>query len=478
MLPARSVVRLLTGISFALVGGGSYGGEDAPPAHPLPTADGYSGIWYMNQPTDDAFRYKYSGGFATYPQQHVPIAIHSPEANKTFFVYGGARDGENRLLHMISYFDHETGTVPRPRILLDKQTSDAHDNPTLSIDLDGYLWIFSNAHGTSRPSYIHKSVEPYSIEAFEKVSTTNFSYGQPWHLPDHGFLFLHTRYQGGDRCLYWMTSPDGRSWSEPTLLAHTEKGHYQVSWSDGNRVGTAFNMHPEPIGLNARTNLYYLESPDGGQTWRTASQEVVAPPLTTSENPALVHDYQSEGLLVYLKDVQFDEDGNPVVLYLTSKGFQPGPENGPYTWRTARWTGTDWELRTAITSDHNYDFGSLYLESNGRWRLIAPSDPGPQPFGTGGEIVLWESTDQGAHWERVKALTSHSQWNHTYVRRPVNAHPDFRALWADGDAREPSGSRLYYTDRDGSHVWRLPTRMDGETARPEIAVELAEGAQP
>ena len=38
--------------------------------------DGYRGIWYMNQPVKSEYRYKYSGGFGTYPQQHVPIAIY------------------------------------------------------------------------------------------------------------------------------------------------------------------------------------------------------------------------------------------------------------------------------------------------------------------------------------------------------------------------------------------------------------------
>jgi hypothetical protein len=33
--------------------------------------DGYRGIWYFNQPSHDEYVYKYSGGFATYPQQHL-----------------------------------------------------------------------------------------------------------------------------------------------------------------------------------------------------------------------------------------------------------------------------------------------------------------------------------------------------------------------------------------------------------------------
>src|SRR5439155_4478487 len=120
-------------------------------------AEGYSGIWYMNQPSADDYRYKYSGGFATYPQQHVPIAIYRPEVNKTFFCYGGTtakRAGDKQqLLHMVSYFDHKTGQVPCPTILLDKKTSDAHDNPTIALDDQGYIYIFSPSHGTARPSY-------------------------------------------------------------------------------------------------------------------------------------------------------------------------------------------------------------------------------------------------------------------------------------------------------------------------------------
>jgi hypothetical protein len=418
----------------------------------------------MNQPTGDEFKYKYSGGFATYPQQHIPIAIYSKKANKTFFVYGGRPKDRNTLLHMVSYYDHATGTVPRPAILLDKKTTDAHDNPTLSIDDDGYLWVFSNAHGTGRPAFIHRSEKPYSIDAFERVVTTNFSYSQPWHLSGAGFLFLHTRYKNG-RSLFWQTSRDGRAWDDPRPLARFGEGHYQVSWpAGGNRVGTAFDYHPSPGGLNARTNLYYVETPDAGRTWATAAGTPVTTPLAAVKNPALVRDYQAEGLLVYLKDLQFDA-GRPVVLYLTSRGHAPGPTNGPRTWHTARWTGSTWDGRDVTTSDHNYDHGSLYVEADG-WRMVGTTDPGPQPDMTGGEVVEWVSPDRGVTWRRGRTLTHDSVRNHTYVRRPLNAHPDFAALWADGDPRAESESRLYLANRAGD-VYRLPAVMTGESARPE-----------
>jgi hypothetical protein len=328
------------------------------------------------------------------------------------------------------------------------------------------VWIFCNAHGASRPAYVFRGLVPFSIEGFEHVLTTNFSYGQPWYVPGHGFLFLHTRY-GNGRGLFWMTSRDGRQWSEPEPLAHVELGHYQVSWRIGTRVGTAFNYHPRPSGLNARTNLYYLETADGGASWRTAAGAPVALPLEAPYNPALVRVYRGDHRLVYLKDLEFDSEERPVILYLTSRGYVPGSQNDPRVWHTARWTGTEWDIRELTQSDHNYDHGSLYIESDGAWRVIAPTDAGAQPYGTGGGVVMWLSHDQGRNWSRVQTLTHDSHYNHTYVRKPWNAADDFYALWADGDTLHASDCHLYFTNRLGTGVWQLPPHMDSAWARPE-----------
>jgi hypothetical protein len=454
--------------------------EPPPTGGKLQPDDGYRGIWYYNQATKDEYKYKYSGGMATYPQQHEPIAIYRKEVEKTFFVYGGTTargaDDKQELLHMVSYYDHKTGQVPRPRLLLNKRTSDAHDNPTLQVDDRGHVWIFSSSHGTGRPSYIHRSARPYDIDEFERILVTNFSYTQPWHVPGQGFLFLHTRYGGGKdqginaaRCLFFMTSVDGMKWNEPQMLAGIERGDYQVSWRTGKRVATAFDFHPNPTGLNARASVYYMETDDLGRTWRNVAGQPVKLPLAETNNPALAYDSRADGLLVYLKDVNFDRNGRPVILFLTSKGFEPGPENGPREWQTLRWTGKDWVRRPFTSSGNNYDHGSLYIEPDGTWRVIGPTELGPQPYNPGGTMVMWTSTDEGRTWKRVKQLTHDRERNHTYARRPLDAHPDFYALWADGHGRQPSESALYFTNQRGDHVWRLPVRMTTEFAKPEIA---------
>ncbi len=429
-------------------------------AQTLPTADGYRGIWYQIGNKDGP---KYSGGMATYPQQIRPFAIYRKEVNKTFFVYGGTDPENKTLLHMISYYDHATGTVPRPRILLDKHTTDAHDNPCISIDDKGYIWIFSNTHGPEPRSFIHRSAQPYSIDSFEKVLQTSFSYGDPWFIKDHGFLFISNRYTDG-RAVAFQTSADGYAWSKPQLLAQI-KGHYAISLARGDRVGVVFNYHPH--GLDTRTNLYYIQTRNFGATWTTVDGAKLITPLKEVHNPALIHNYESEHLLVYLKDIQFDAAGNPVLVYLTSKGHDPGPQNDPRTWMTARWTGKEWSLHAITTSDHNYDFGQLYIEPDGTWRLIAPTDPGPQPYMTGGEIVVWTSNDQGITWNRFKQLTHNSALNHSYVRQPIDAKDDFYAFWADGDPRKKSESDLYFTNRGGDAVWELPSKMDQAQMHPK-----------
>ena len=426
--------------------------------------DGFRGIWYFNQLLPDSeYVYKYSGGLGTYCAKHIPLAWYAPEAKKTFFCYGGTDDANSTLYHMVSYYDHTTGMVARPTTLLDKKTTDAHDNPVINIDDGGYIWIFSSSHGTGRPSFISRSVKPHEIDEFELIWTGNFSYPQPWFMSGKGFLFLHTYYKGG-RGLNTWTSTNGADWTERTLISHIEMGHYQVSFPCGDKLGTAFNMHPAPKGLNWRTNLYYMQTDDFGASWKTAGGTPLDTPLEDAVNPALVADFKSKGRNVYMKDVNYDSKGNPIILVITSGGFESGPKNDPRTWITARWTGGEWEIRDGFTSDNNYDMGSLYVESDTRWRVVGPTQTGPQPYNPGGEIAMWLTEDAGDTWRMLRQMTSDSPFNHTYVRRPVNASPDFYGLWADGHGREPTKSRLYYCNQTGD-VFMLPETMNTPFAR-------------
>ncbi len=452
--------------------------------------DGYRGIWYMNERLDNEYKFKYSGGLGTYPANHYPFSVYVPEVNKTFFCYGGTDESNSTLLHEVSFYDHATGEVARPTIVLDKATTDAHDNPVMQVDKKGYIWIFSTSHGTGRPSFIHRSTTPYNIEKFERIPATkivngkevpldNFSYLQIYYDKDQGFFGLFTHYESkalflgktNVRVIAWMTSPDGVHWSEWKDLASIDEGSYQSSGHKGNRFGTSFNYHPhrkEKRGLNYRTNLYCLLTDNHGKTWKAADGTPIELPLTTISNGALVHDYTSEGLNVYISDLNFDRKGNPVIMYLTSKGPYSGPEHGPRQWYTAHWTGQEWQINPVTTSGNNYDAGSIYT-GNKKWRIVGSTETGPQPYNTGGEVAMWVSGNSGKSWKKSKQLTSNSEFNHAYVRRPINAHPGFYGFWADGHGRQLSKSRLYFSDIEGN-VFKLPEKMNGDYANPLLYI--------
>ena len=235
-------------------------------------------------------------------------------------------------------------------------------------------------------------------------------------------------------------------------------------------MGTFFSRHPDG-SADRRTDVYYAQTIDVGDTWTTVEGTVLELPLTKVNSPARVIDYASQGLNVYLKDMGFDMDGYPVFLYLTSPGHEPGPPNDPRIWRITRWDGISWKTSDICQSDHNYDAGSLYLGA-GEWRVIAPTGKGPQAHHSGGEMEIWSSTDKGTTWNRVKVITANSRFNHNYARRPLNAHDPFMAFWADGDPTGLSPSRLYFADSLGN-VWKLPSQMDSNSVAPESVVRTS-----
>jgi hypothetical protein len=451
------------------------------PAFTPARADGFHGVWYGY--TDGTY---YAGGLGTFPQQIHPMAYHAAaagERGRTFFVWGGAKAGvPGNLLTTISYYDHATRMVARPRILNDRHTNDGHENPSIMLDRQGHIYVFSNAHGTLRDSFIYRSTRPYSIDEFQTVlsleKTMNFSYAQPWYIDGLGFLLLHSFYGCRDpiRRLYYNTSPDGINWdyhwdlnevNPRPAFALIPGGNYQVSRAHGATVGTMFDYNVDAVG---RTNLYYARTSDCGRTWKTAGGTAITLPITSIKNVALVHDYEAERQYVFLKEICYDDKGQPVLLFLTSP-TEANDTTTPRTWHTAHFNDATgrWVIRDTFVSDNNYDHGTFAIESDGLWRIIAPTAAGPQPGRTGGDMVMWTSQDQGATWQARALLTHGGPYNHTYARQPVHVHDDFYAFWADGDVNKESASSLYFTDKHGTGVWRLPLVMAGDCALPDLA---------
>ena len=427
------------------------------------TVDGYRGIWFTLGQFSE-YGDKYSGGLGTYTAHHMPMAVYAPRVKKTFFVYGGTSEyNEKYLLCMIGSYDHKSKMISRPVIVHDKGgVDDPHDNPSMMIDEQGYIWVFVSGRNTRRMGFKYRSLRPYDHTAFEQITEEVMTYPQPMFIKGRGYFHFFTKYTGV-RELYFETSRDGRTWSEDVKFAGIRKpaygksGHYQVSNFADDKIFTFFNWHPDG-DVDKRTNIYYAQTLDFGKTFITADFEKLELPLEDISSPARLMDYASQKKNVYLCDAVADRKGNPVCLYVISDGHEPGPQNGFREWRILYRRDGTWVDRKVADSDHNYDMGSVLIDRK-MWRVIAPTDPGPQVYGSGGEVVVWESTDEGFTWRRGKQLTTHSERNHNYVRRVVNGKSPFMYFWADGDPNKFSPSYLYTGD-DSGRVWQLPYHMN------------------
>ncbi|MBT3382243.1 MAG: hypothetical protein HN778_19900 [Prolixibacteraceae bacterium] len=431
--------------------------------------DGYRPIWFeLNQKYE--FGDKYSGALGTYTAKHVPLAIYAPEADKTFFVFGGTKsEDEKYLLCMIGEFDHKTGLVSKPMVVYDKLgVNDPHDNPSLAIDKKGHIRVFVSGRGRSRPGLKFLSKKPYNIDGFFKLSEEEFTYPQPWKT-EQGYFHFFTKYTGA-RQLYFETTIDGVHWTEDKLLAAIpvnegeKSGHYQISNVFNNKMlATFFNRHPNG-NVDKRSDLYYIQSSDFGKTWTSVDSIELELPIVNINSEARVIDYSSANKNVYLKDMAFDSKGNPICLYIRSNGHEPGPASEPYEWCVSKWDGQNWLTTVVTTSDHNYDMGSIYI-SEKEWKIVGPTEKGPQEWGVGGELAIWRSKNKGKKWRRVKRLTKKSEQSHSYVRRPVNFKAPFSFFWADGNSHDFSKSELHFGDFKGN-IWKLPYEMKEDYEKP------------
>ena len=300
-----------------------------------PKDDGYRGIWFtLGQYSDKPYakRFwdygdKYSGGLGTYTAKHVPIAVYAPEVKKTFFCYGGAKEGKRYLYNMISYYDHEKDRVPRPTIIHDKKgVDDPHEDSSMTIDETGHIWVYVAGRGGRRPGFVYRSMKPHDIEHFERISSDEICYPQPFAVAGAGILELFTKYTGV-RELYWnFRKPDGSRGKDQKLAGMG--GQYQTSFQRGKRIVTAFNRHPGG-SCDKRTDLYYLETRNLGKSWQTIDGTTISPPLVNPKNPALIKAYSDENRLVYLNSVTLDNDGNPVILVVTSSDSKPRLDQNP-----------------------------------------------------------------------------------------------------------------------------------------------------
>ena len=439
----------------------------------------------------------------------------------------------------VSRYNHVTGRVAKPVLVHMKCTNDPHDNAVINIDADGYVYVLVSGRGGIRGNFIFRSSSVNSIDGFVDFTPAMDNYvnhfndlaqaegkGRPFigkayrginypkmfwvdeqnDLSRGYFRLVYTIYCGmsdGDTCnrsrqLYtakmYVDGSEASIQEIKPLVAY--KGHYAVANGRGRDIVVAFNVHPNSE-LNDRTNIYYMHSVDGGETWLNARNQELTLPLVSSTNldHVAVHEHydpQYPGSIahrIYMKDVNFVGTGlnkMPTILYVGSISVDHVPsKTADHYLGKERWTGNSW-IKSRLTNavDHNYSSGMLFPNDE-EYRVFYPHTDDAKNNALAGGAVAYvdtKATDDATGLPTLVTedvvnpmngsstyLTDLCEFN--YIKPVLNGSHDFVGILAGGNMYQfRKTSPLFIVDLYGN-VRRLPTSFsDDDVINGEVAL--------
>jgi hypothetical protein len=378
-----------------------------------------------------------------------PVAIYSEIAKQTFIIYQTKVPSDNYKANTVSY-DHNTNNFSGPiEINGTGLSSDAHGAPSITISPDGYLYAFYGTHGDTIQHY-KKSSNPYDISSWSEEQTilTNkkgFTYPQVFFIDDTLHMFFR---QGGSDVdnfsyMYYRTIShtkfDGVEWTEPVPLTDfsdfsdqkTVSGMYHVTYVNptDNTIHIAYNWFQSASAT--RYHLYYMKSTDNGKTWTEADGTPLTMPVDEYSSEKIV-DSGSEFCNVCLGDIHTTPAGFPLILFNLATVF-----------KLARWNGSIWILTDIVAVDHNFDYGTLVIDSESQYRAYITVGED-----RGGAIMEYLTTDSGVTWQYQKTIVNGS------AAAPMNVYKsssdkELELVFCGGEASKHAvgawGSNATYT---------------------------------
>jgi hypothetical protein len=414
--------------------------------------DGISGIDVDHDGDNDKIS-KYSSALGFGSQKHAPVAIERPASagssqKYTYFVYSGpvTLDGRTTIASTagqgnrstssafnfatnkspalgiyVSKYNPSTKQVVKPILVHAKYTDDFHDNAVINMDPSGHIYVLISGRGNSRQMLLYRSDAPYSMESFTDITPDTPNVGHKVSYPK----FFWTKGQNGYfRLIYndYDSSGNRDIWSAKISVNGSAKaiftteptstlggyGHYVVGDARGDNIVLAFNEHSG--GISKRTNLYYMYSDNGGESWKNINNQHINIPFSNSQalSSVAVKEYNDnyQQRSIYVKDIAFDSNPTnsvmPEIVVLGVVGVVgdvnddlsvPSASYDRYfaTWyrKNGAWVGA----RFSNQVDHNYSTAAIH-QSDSSSVIYAQTLEGNENYLAGGSIAKGSLTDK------------------------------------------------------------------------------------
>ncbi|MBI5001079.1 MAG: right-handed parallel beta-helix repeat-containing protein, partial [Euryarchaeota archaeon] len=246
-----------------------------------------------------------------------PEAVYNSVSDCTYMIYMNW----SFCTYIVEY-NHVTETFSEP-VPIGVTCYNDHCMPVLSIDSDGYLYVFyGQRYGYWQ--YYQISTSPYNISswsgpiAFDSGISSYFSYPQVWNNPGtNRLIYMAQDYSGPT---LFMTTYDrlNDTWSgRKDIIDYHISTPYLISTMDplhNNTIHLAWTYY-----AGGTTRVYYMRGVDGGDRWYNASWSYMGTDNISDSNPdELSFDSGSSvgtNCWVITGDVNVNSTGNPMIVF-------------------------------------------------------------------------------------------------------------------------------------------------------------------
>lgn len=408
----------------------------------------------------------------------APRAVrHAGRFDRTYVAYYTRNAG-----WWISAFDHHGKAWQHVQLRSHDASAhgrwwDDHNNPAITVRLDGRLVVVYGEHSTER-SWCRISEHPEDITSwseeipFQQEQRSHpepgwwrgaasrlaprlfpprrrdpaYSYVNLYTLPD-GTLWRQyrplTTWSGQSRRPTFVMSRDGgQTWGDPVrFIEQQTRTPYLVTAQRGNRIHFVFtDAHPDEWEETSVYHAYY-DHADG--TFRRSDGTTICDlsslPFTPRDATRIFDGTTSAGE-GWVHDVQADGRGNVAALFNVYAGELVGrPSYRLHEYWYAYSHGGRWTTHRIASEQDNfcsgqrrYSGGFVIDPEDLATVYVSLVDPGVSGNSHSRHVWRYETPDEGRSWTRTQVSRPGQGKAHSRPVVPINRHPDLPVIWLYG----------------------------------------------
>lgn len=383
------------------------------------------------------------------PINHINYPCAEYYNGVTYLAYGGGTLPSSDLDIYITCYTHSTKTWATPIKIADAQELDGHCVPSMKVDNNGYIHVFTSSAHTNYPLKHYKSNSAENINVWTaqaNIMEASGTYYWEYHKPvKEGNTMWLIFSQDPENVLYrdwWYkkSTDNGATWgSAIKIIEYGSSGGYNYGSylghveKYGNKIHGMWCHRSDEQGANREDIFHaYLNTDDGLMYSMNGTNLGQSISLQEQFGYCLLVDTGTN--ITNSNSLHVDSNGYPWIIYYN------GVETSG-TFYHVRWTGSAWTTPTAITTTDSFgnmaDF-IIYSTTN-----VVAFVTTAGASGLGGDIEAWHWN--GVVWSKQQTILTQATSGYPLMNPtvPINFNAEVMCVFCQLKLDYTTNLKLY-----------------------------------